>query len=334
MGGSISANCHGWQFGQPPISSSVESIRLLKADGSIVRCSRTENQELFSLALGGYGLFGIILEVDLRVVRNRRYRLEQVVVPMASALTTLDRKIEDTPGVAMVYARLSIVPNRLFEEVIINLFHEETGDIPKLEDAGLTNLRRAMFRGSVDSDYGKELRWNSEAKLQPFLFGKVFSRNQLLNEGAEWYSNRSAERTDVLHEYFVPRERVVAFVDRMRAIISEHHGNLLNVTVRGVDTDEDTLLRYANRPVFAFVMLFNQPRTDVGEARMEALTRELIDAALAHEGCYYLPYRLHATMTQFEKAYPQARHFFERKRFHDPGELLQNKFYVQYGRAR
>ncbi len=60
VGGSISANCHGWQFGRPPIASTVESFRLMKADGQIVGCSRTENAELFSAVLGGYGLFGNI----------------------------------------------------------------------------------------------------------------------------------------------------------------------------------------------------------------------------------------------------------------------------------
>ena len=45
----------------------------MKADGIIVRCSRNENAELFSLALGGYGLFGVILDVDLQVVPNERY---------------------------------------------------------------------------------------------------------------------------------------------------------------------------------------------------------------------------------------------------------------------
>ena len=72
VGGSLSVNCHGWQYGQPPIASTVESFRLMKADGEVVRCSRMENVELFSLVLGGYGLFGILLDVELRVVPNRR----------------------------------------------------------------------------------------------------------------------------------------------------------------------------------------------------------------------------------------------------------------------
>ena len=81
VGGSISVNCHGWQVGRPPIASTVRGFRLMRADGSIVHCSREENAELFSATLGGYGLFGIILDVDLATVPNRRYRLDRRVVP-------------------------------------------------------------------------------------------------------------------------------------------------------------------------------------------------------------------------------------------------------------
>jgi|SRR6266850_890385 len=47
--GNESGNCHGWQNDRPPIASTVESFRLMLADGRIVRCSRTENAELFAV---------------------------------------------------------------------------------------------------------------------------------------------------------------------------------------------------------------------------------------------------------------------------------------------
>ena len=53
IGGSLSANAHGWQHNRPPLASTVESFRVVKADGTIATCSRTENAELFSLVLGG-----------------------------------------------------------------------------------------------------------------------------------------------------------------------------------------------------------------------------------------------------------------------------------------
>jgi len=333
VGGSISVNSHGWQYDRPPIASTVESFRLMQADGTIVRCSRTENSELFSLALGGYGLFGIILNVELRVTANERYRLEQHVVPVDEALAMFDAKIKGRPAAQMVYARLNIVPDTFLKEVIINAFFSDPGgEIPALAEPGMDELKRAVFRGSAESNYGKELRWNAETKLQPLLAGKIFSRNQLLNEGVEVFQNRSADSTDILHEYFVPRHRLAGFVEAMRRIIPQHGANLLNVTVRAVNEDKDTFMCYADQPMIAFVMLFVQDRTTAGETRMQALTRELIEAAIEHEGRYHLPYRLHATREQFYRAYPQSREFFDRKREYDPEELFQNQFYIMYGK--
>jgi FAD/FMN-containing dehydrogenase len=117
----------------------------------------------------------------------------------------------------------------------------------------------------------------------------------------------------------------------MREIIPGHDLDLLNVTVRCVNEDADTFLRYADRPMIAFVMLFVQEKSAAGDAKMQALTRELLDAALARDGRYYLPYRLHATPEQFRRAYPQADEFFRLKRKHDPGELFQNSLYLRYG---
>ena len=70
IGGSIIVNGHGWQKNSQPISSSVISFTIMNYNGQILNCSRTENKELFSLAIGGYGLFGIILDVKLKVVEN------------------------------------------------------------------------------------------------------------------------------------------------------------------------------------------------------------------------------------------------------------------------
>ncbi|HRI13510.1 MAG TPA: FAD-binding oxidoreductase, partial [Verrucomicrobiota bacterium] len=335
VGGSLSVNCHGWQFGRPPIASTVESFRLMQADGTIVRCSREENRELFSLVLGGYGLFGIILDAELRVVPNVRLRLEQFQSPVPGALARLDHKLSNAPNPALVYARLNISPARLFEDVMVSLYYPEaTGEIPPLSEPGMLGLSRAVFRGSVDSDYGKELRWFAETRVQPYLGSKFASRNQLLSETPDWYLNRSTNATDILHEYFVPRSEATGFLVNARRIIREHRGDLLNATVRDVETDSDTFLRYAREPVIAFVLFFNQARTREGDERMQAMTRELIDAALRSRGCYYLPYRLHATSEQFHRAYPQAREFFRLKRRYDPDERFQNQFYVRYGLER
>ncbi len=155
----------------------------------------------------------------------------------------------------------------------------------------------------------------------------------MLNESVEVFQDRSEKTTDILHEYFVPREHVADFVQDLRTIIPAHAGNLLNVTVRKVETDFDTFLRYADGPVLALVMLFNHERTTIADDQMRSMTSAMIEAVLHRKGRYYLPYRLHATADQFRRAYPQSTAFFHLKRKYDPLELFQNEFYLKYGQA-
>ena len=141
VGGSLSVNCHGWQYNRPPIASTVEAFRLMKSDGSVVRCSREENKELFSLVLGGYGLFGIILEADLRTVPNRAYKLDRKVLPFGNAIPYYNEHLRNNRDIDMAYARLNIVPKKLFDDIIISAFRPIENAEPPL----MRPLRRPLF---------------------------------------------------------------------------------------------------------------------------------------------------------------------------------------------
>jgi FAD/FMN-containing dehydrogenase len=81
VGGTLSVNAHGWQHGQPPFGSTVEAFDLFTADGTVKHCDRRENAELFHLVIGGYGLFGVVLDADLRITQNVVYRAEHFRFP-------------------------------------------------------------------------------------------------------------------------------------------------------------------------------------------------------------------------------------------------------------
>ena len=293
VGGSLSVNCHGWQHDRPPIASTVESFRLMKADGKVVRCSRVENAELFSLALGAYGLFGVILEADLRVVPNERFRPESEVISSETYVERFLEKVRGRSDIGMVYGRLSIVPgDRTFlQEAILTVFrrvHAEQMRSP-LAASSLSKVRRQVYRGGRLAATRARKFAGRPKKPWASNWPQHVSRNQLLNESAEVYQEQNADRTDILHEYFIPGEKVAVFLASVRAIIPKHHLDLLNVTVRNILEDKDTFLRYADREMFSFVMLFNQPRTYGADLQMESATRELIDAALACSGRVICP---------------------------------------------
>src|SRR6185295_17332022 len=50
--------------------TTVKALTMVLSDGTVVTCSRTENADLFHHAMGGYGLFGVITELELDMVPN------------------------------------------------------------------------------------------------------------------------------------------------------------------------------------------------------------------------------------------------------------------------
>jgi hypothetical protein len=203
VGGSLSVNCHGWQHNKPPIASTVNSLRLLTADGKLLSCSRTENKELFSLVLGGYGLFGIIIEATLQTVPNEVYSYHRLVMSSQKYMDYYQQYVDENPKVRMVYGRLNVSKEGFLEKAMLNYF-EYAEPAPKgspLPEPGMTALKRAIFMGTKEDDYGKKLRWNSEQAFTKTMVDSKFTRNQIMNESPALYLNQSPKRTDVLHEY-------------------------------------------------------------------------------------------------------------------------------------
>ena len=56
----------------------------------------------------------------------------------------------------------------------------------------------------------------------------------------------------------------------------------------------------------------------------------MIDAALASDGRYYLPYRLDATQEQFNRAYPEASTFAKLRSRIDPRRRFTNLMWEKY----
>ncbi|MCH5596420.1 FAD-binding protein [Niabella ginsengisoli] len=240
VGGSVSANCHGWQPNTQPIASTVESFRLINANGELLTCSRYENQQLFSLVLGGYGLFGIILDLKLKTVPNELYKCKQYIINSSDYVNEFLRVTTDK-NVRMAYGRININPQNFMNESIISTFVIDTNikkeDISK---TSFTKLRRTVFRSSVNSNYGKNLRWRAEKITARLISKKVFSRNQLLNESVEVFQNTDPRYTDILHEYFIPKDSVNQFIELLKTVIPKYDVDLLNITVRNVMKDEST----------------------------------------------------------------------------------------------
>ena len=332
IGGSVSVNGHGWQKDSPPISSSVISFTLMNHSGQILNCSRTENKELFSLVIGGYGLFGIILDVKLKVVENEALQFKYINLSPENYVENYRKFVNENPKVKLVFGRLRISNKLFLEEASLNYFEKNDENPLYLSEYGATNesSKNLVFRNTVNSEYGKRLRWDLETVLNKVSKNQTFSRNNLLNDNVTLIENKDTSSTDILQEYFIPERYFTEYINGLKGILPNKQIDLLNITIRGVNKDSDSYLNYARKNVFGFVFLFNQKKNEKDEEAMKKLTQQLVTVAIKYEGTYYLPYRLHIDKGTFRNVYPQGEEFFKLKLKYDPNEIFKNKFYEHY----
>jgi len=327
----FSVNAHGWPVPFSGCGSTVRAITLVLPDGTVVNCSRTENAEVFNHAMGGYGLVGVITELELDMVPNA------LLAPTFESMNGKEigarfaRALAD-PKIQMAYGRMDVTLDRFFEEALLITYRptRDQSRIPAATGSGfVSRSARYVFRAQVESDRSKRLRWWTEASLGPMIASDT-SRNTLMNEPVVTLDDRDPSRTDILHEYFVSPERFADFVSACQQVIPGSYQQLLNITLRYVNTDRDSVLAYAPGPRIAAVLLFSQEKTARGEADMARMTRDLIDRVLDIGGTYYLPYRPHATLEQLRRGYPRAEPFAAKKRELDTGLLFRNALWDGY----
>jgi FAD/FMN-containing dehydrogenase len=307
---------------------------MMLTDGSIVTCSRTENAELFRLAMGGYGLFGIILKLELDMVEN--VLLKPTFEPMStSAFAPRFIAAVSDPNVLMLYGRLSVAGRGFFKEALMVSFRKEPqgkSPLSTVARAGgfVASLSRKVYRAQVGSEAGKRARWLAETVAGPNTSSWIATRNSLLNTSVSNLASTDRTRTDILHEYFVPADRFPDFIKACQELIPKSGQDLLNITLRYVAADETSVLAFAPTPRIAGVMSFAQLITPEAEASMMRLTEALIDRVGDLGGSFYLPYRLHARPDQLQSIYPNAELFAARKRYYDPRLIFQNAMWSAY----
>ena len=327
----FSVNAHGWPVPFGPMGSTVRSLTMMLPDGQVVTCSRSENAELFQLAMGGYGLIGLILTMEVEAVPNARVTPEFQRMPGTGLADAFMAALDD-PAVGMAYGRLSVERAAFLDHGLMIAYRPDAdqSDLPPASGSGWVSRAAAhIYRAQLYREPMKRLRWWTEASLNPRL-GGTSTRNSLMNEPVATLDDGDPTRTDILHEYFVPADRWADFIAVCKDAIPPSYQEMLNVTIRYVAADPESWLAYAPTPRLAAVMSFSQEMSARSEADMARMTRHLIDGIAAIGGSYYLPYRPHATVEQFSAVYPRAAEFAATKRVLDPFLTLRNALWDNY----
>jgi len=338
IGGALAANIHGRGLRLRPFIGDVESFDLVDHTGTLVTCNRSCNPELFALAIGGYGLFGVIARVTLRLVRRHKLERRVTMVAVENLPELFERRIAD--GFEYGDCQFATDPGsgEFLRAGVFSCYRPVANDTPlaagqkELSDAdwaALLNLAHTDGSKAFERYVGYYLTttgqvyWSDTHQLSTYL--NDYHRALDLRLGGP-------RATEMITEIYVPRPALAGFFGDVREAFRANGVPIVYGTVRLIDEDTETFLPWARESWACTIFNLHVEHTPAGIERSADAFRALIDMALRRNGSYFLTYHRHARREQVEAAYPKFASFLEQKRKYDPDERFQSEWWRHYRR--
>lgn len=335
IGGALAANIHGRGLTLPPFVNDVEEFTIVDANGESHRCSRTSNPELFSLVAGGYGLFGVVTDVTMRLMPRKKVRRVVEVRSVDGLMDSIEKRIKD----GFLYGDFQFSTDEksphYMRDGVFSCYQPTPDDTPIAAtpmDLTVEQWAQIMALGHLDKARVYELYTGHYMSTN----GQVYwSDTHQLGVYIDDYhraidAKTGTRGTEMITELYVPRERLADFLDEARTDFVKNDVNLYYGTVRLIERDVDSYLKWARQRYACVVMNLHIDHTPQGIKKTGDAFRRLIDMAIARDGSYYLTYHRFARRDQVERCYPQMPEFLRLKKQYDPQERFQSEWYRFY----
>lgn len=335
LGGSLSSNIHGRGLAMKPLISNIESFTLINADGKPIACSRDENNELFRVAIGGYGLFGLIESVTLRLVPRQKLRR---VVEIIRA-ENLPKSFEEQIAQKFLYGDFQFSVDEkspdFLQRGVFSCYepideHEPIVAKKELRNDDWLELLRLAYTDRAKafkrySDYylstNGQTYWSDTNQLSAYL--PNYAQRIREQIGGE-------ESSLIITEIYVPRPDLPDFLAQAAELLRSNRTIVIYGTVRLIEKDDESFLAWAKQPYACVIFNLHTLHTPAGIEASARSFRGLIDLAMAYGGSYYLTYHKFAKPEQIMACYPQFKEFLDLKRKYDPTERFQSDWYRHY----
>ena len=334
LGGAVAANAHGRTMASPPMIGSIESLMLVDHRGEIIRCSRTEYPELFSLVIGGYGMFGIIHSVSLRLERRHKIERQVELIRADGLVGRFDERIADgfthgdfqfvtdesddaflTRGVFSCYKPVpDTTPIKEGQESITDRTWEELVYMGHVEKAKAFKLYSDFYLETTGQIY-----WSDLSQIGGYF--------EDYHKRIDDRMNAPAPASEMITEIYVPRDRLADFLNEAASNLRKSDSSTIYGTVRLINEDNESFLRWAKQDYACVIFNLHVVHTAAGIQTAANSFRMLIDLAIKRNGSFYLTYHRWATKQQLLACYPNFPEFLEKKLHYDPNELFQSEWY-------
>lgn len=336
LGGALAANAHGRGLKMKPMAGDVESFVLVDARGESIECSRTQNRELFSLVIGGYGLFGALASIKLRLLPRQKVKRVVEVQSIETVMDAFERRIADGFTYGDFQFSIDAPSDTFLRSGVFSCYVPVSDDTPMPETQA--ELRPEDWTNLIAlAHFDKQQAYERYVGYYLSTSGQVYwsDAHQMSFYPAGYHTAldaraKSGAATEIITELYVPRPRLADFMMAARELIRQRDVSVIYGTVRLIERDDDTFLPWAKDRYACVIFNLHTDHSPAGQARSADAFRGLIDLALARQGSYFLTYHRYARRDQVEAAYPQFAEFLRLKRRYDPGQRFQSDWYRHY----
>lgn len=342
IGGALASNGHGRGLTYRPIVQDVESFDLIDAHGELRRCSRSENPDLFGLAIGGYGLFGVIYAATLRLMPAHHLRRVVEIADIDNLPTLFRQRIADgfTYG-DFQYMTDESSPGFLREGVMSCYIPLPAGARPPAEPPRYLLSERDWRDLLYLSHADKPRAYREYAAFYTASNGQIYDSDafqlSLYIDGYHAELDRrlygGAKGSETITELYVPLDSLPDFMAAAARELRARRANVIYGTIRLIEPDTETFLNWARRAYACIVFNLHIDHAPDAIARAADALRCLIDLAAERNGSYFLTYNRFATPAQLTRCYPQFPAFLARKRHHDPACTFTSDWHQAYAAA-
>jgi len=357
VGGTLSVNAHGRSFSYGSVISSVEKFTIVLPDGTITSASRTENASLFNSAIGGYGLFGVIVDVTLELHENHYLKPEEhpfgspeeYIELLTETLNNTDRhaikrdesgalESETLSPIAFIFATLSLDNEGFMKKGIAYTYRQlsnvdKTGFVNPDPKPNLFNLKALVTKIGFWFKRNGLFVTTAQKAQNNFLMTQNTRLKVLTPPIEPILSVSSNAKPDLLQEYFIPVRKMPEFLLYVKDVFSNNGVTLSNASLRFIPKSRSSsYLTYESvtEDQLAIVLYFSLKLVEKNIVEAKTWTQNLVDKSIALKGRYYLPYQEWPSKEQFKQAYPNYNTFRIKKTTGDPNEVFSNKFYQYY----
>ena len=317
----------------------VDSFTLVDADANVLECSRERNPHLFRLAIGGYGLFGVMTSVRLRLAPRRKLRRVVEIRDVGSLPTAFEERIADGFEYGDFQFAIDPASDDFLATGVFSCYRPEP-DAPAITPAprelrpedwrdllllAHTDKSEAFRRYSAYYQAtGEQVYWSDEAQmsLYPDNYHREIDRKMQSDNRA----------TEGITEIYVERDSIEAFLADVRTYARLSSVNIIYGTIRLIEQDKESFLPWAKKSYACVIFNLHIEHTSAGLIRAGDQFRRLIDLGLKYGGSYFPTYHRHALRRQVDAAFPQFRDFLLQKKKYDKEELFQSDWYRHYKR--